>query len=566
MECKKEHYAGRSCTGLKLWVGIPTAHSVIAIAVAVVASGAHADTIETGNPDLTVRWDNTVKYSAAQRLDAPLGVLIADPNSDDGDRNFKKNGLISSRFDLFSELDIVYRKNMGFRMSAAAWYDSVYLRSNANPGFQGGAFPNQTSVAYNQFTRPTRDVHGRDAEVLDAFVFAKFDLGGFGTTVRAGRHSLLWGESVFFGGNAISGGQMPVDVVKLLSVPATQFKEAIRPVPMLSGQVQINPNVSVGAYIQTSESVSRIPASGSYFSNSDLVVDGAENLLLGPGVVPAVRLPDMRAKRWGQGGVQVKLRDNDVDYGFYAIQFHDKAPQVVPNISLTPGGPAPISYYLAYHENIKALGASVSKTFGDYNIATELSFHSNQDLASTQGVDVSAFTPAPPTNNSNNPGYAIGRTAHLNVSVLGNVAATALWKEASLVGEIAWNRVLSVTRNAAAIDPRGTRDGVALRVLFEPMYRSVLSGLDVGVPIGVGYAPKGSRPLAMNPNAWIPEGGGDISIGLNGTYLDAWRASLTYTHYYGSAAPLTGGAYNAYTWKQTRRDRDFIAFSARYTF
>ena len=50
-------------------------------------------------------------------------------------------------------------------------------------------------------------------------------------TVRAGKHSVLWGESLFFGTNAIAGGQQPFDVVKLLSVPSTQFKEAIRPVP-----------------------------------------------------------------------------------------------------------------------------------------------------------------------------------------------------------------------------------------------------------------------------------------------------------------------------------------------
>lgn len=552
---------------LKSWARMRPTRSAVAAAVALMASSAHASEFSTGNPDLTVRWDNTVKYSAATRLDAPSPALLANPNSDDGDRNFHK-GLISNRFDLFSELDVVYQKNLGFRMSAAAWNDSVYERSNANPGFPGGAFPNQTSVAYNQFTRATQDVHGRNAEVLDAFVFGKFDLDGHNTTVRAGRHSLLWGESVFFGGNAIAGGQMPVDVVKLLSVPNTQFKEAIRPVPMLSGQFQVNANVSVGAYLQTSASKVRAPAVGSYFSNSDLAIDGAENLLLGPGVPPAVRVSDRNAKRWGQGGLELKLRADDVDYGFYAIQFHDKAPQVVVNLGFVPGipTPLPVSYQQVYHENIRAIGASASKTFGNYNVAAELSFRSNQDLASTQGVDVSSFTPAPPTNNSNNPGYAVGRTAHMNISVLGNVESTPLWKEASVVGEIAWNRVLSITKNAAAADPNATRDGIAIRVLFEPTYRGVLSGLDVGVPIGIGYAPKGSRPLAMNPNAWIPAGGGDISIGLNTSYLDAWRFSLNYTHYYGPAAPITVGANSAYSWGQSLKDRDFISASARFSF
>lgn len=42
----------------------------------------------------------------------------------------------------------------------------------------------------------------------------------------------------------------PVDVVKLLSVPNTQFKEAIRPVQMLSGQVQLTSDVTLGGYYQ----------------------------------------------------------------------------------------------------------------------------------------------------------------------------------------------------------------------------------------------------------------------------------------------------------------------------
>lgn len=546
---------------------MPSAHirgiAALCGGLSIGATPALAVVLDTGNPDLNVRWDNTIKYSAARRLDEPSSVLISNPNNDDGDRNFGK-GLISSRFDLLSELDFIYKKNMGFRISAAAWNDSVYGRSNANPGFPGGAFPNQTSVPYNQFTAGTRDVHGSGSEVLDAFVFGKFDLVERSASVRAGRHSVLWGESLFFGANAIAGAQMPVDVVKLVSVPGTPFKEAIRPVPMVSGQVQITPDVSVGAYIQVASSRNRLPAAGSYFSNTDYAVDGAENIFFGPGA-PSPRFSDMKAKDSGQGGVQLKVNGGDIDYGFYLIQFHNKLPQIVPKLGMTPVGPAPVGHYIAYQEKIRAFGASASKTFGDYNVAAELSFRDNQDLASTQGFDTSALAPVA-NNNSSNPAYAVGRTAHLNISVLGSVPRTPLWGEATIVGEIAWNRVLNITKNATAADPNATRDGVAMRVVFEPKYRQVLPGLDLGVPIGIGYAPKGSRPMAMTPNAWIPEGGGDISIGLNGTYLDSWNFGLNYTHYYGTARTFNTGANQAFGWGQTLRDRDFISFNARYSF
>jgi len=543
----------------------PSTHlerAMLGAALALTLGRAGAVDLATDNPDLAVRWDNTVKYSAASRLKEANPGLLANPNLDDGDRNFGK-GLVSSRVDLLSELDITYQKALGFRVSGAAWYDQVYNRANDNPGFAGGAVPNQTSTAYNRFPEGTRKQHGRDAELLDAFVFGKFDLDGRQTTVRAGRHSILWGESLFFGGNAISGGQMPVDLVKLISVPSTQFKEAIRPVPQVSAQMQLNSRVSVGAYYQTSFVATRLPGAGSYFSNNDVSLAGAENLFVPTGPVPLTKIVD--GANSGQGGLQLRYRGDDVDYGFYVLRFHSKAPQLVPQIGMGPAGPQPVGYYLAYQEGIKAFAASASKTFGNYNVAIEGSLHTNQDLASTQGVDLAALG-LPATDNSGNPAYAVGRTAHINLSTLGTLDRNFLWKEANLIAELAWNRVLSISKNAGAADPHASRDGLAARMLLEPMYRNVFNGVDLGVPIGLGYAPKGSRPLAMHPNAWIPEGGGDVSIGINGSYFDALRFSLSLTHYFGALGTLNSGANNAFTYRQTLKDRDFIAASVRYAF
>jgi hypothetical protein len=237
-------------------------------------------------------------------------------------------------------------------------------------------------------------------------------------------------------------------------------------------------------------------------------------------------------------------------------------PPAVPAPTAVPG-----SYYFAYHEDIRALGVSASRTFGDFNVAVEASVRDNQDLASTQGADLSSFTPAPPSDNSGNPAYAVGRTAHANLSTLATLPATPLWREASLAAEIAWTRMLKVTKNAAALDPNGTRDGAALRFVLEPVYRSVFAGVDLGVPIGLGWAPKGSRPLSMtNSNLWIAEGGGDFTLGLNGSWRDAWRFSIGYTHYFGRAATFNDATTNAFSWQQSLRDRDFLSASLRVSF
>lgn len=155
--------------------------SVLALA-AMAACSAQAFEIDTGNPELTLRWDNTVKYSAGLRLDdrspglsqtkfGPTGVVGPNNiNQDDGNNNFDK-GLVSSRFDLFSEADLSWR-NLGARLSAAAWYDVVYNRPTSNTTLTSNHSP------ASEFPDDTRQVMGRDAEVLDAFVYGRFDLGG----------------------------------------------------------------------------------------------------------------------------------------------------------------------------------------------------------------------------------------------------------------------------------------------------------------------------------------------------------------------------------------------------
>ncbi|MDP2679098.1 MAG: DUF1302 family protein [Rhodoferax sp.] len=563
----------------------------VAAAALLAVTAATAVELDTDNPDLKIRWDNTVKYSAAARTGQPTAALLGNPNQDDGNRNFGR-GLISNRFDLLSEFDVEYQ-NFGARISAAGWYDAAYVGRNDNPGFAGGGTPNQLSVGYDEFTRETRKIHGSDFEVLDAFAQARFDLGGKRASVRLGQHTQLWGESLFFGGNAIAGGQGPVDVVKLASVPGTPFKEAMRPVPQVSGQIALMPNVTLGAYYQFGWRPSRLPAVGSYFSTLDMNPDGSEQILLpqaaqgGPFLDGNVlRGADQRARNSGQGGLQLRFTDDETDYGAYLIRFHNKTFQQVNNLGLrnvifagpagcvVPGsfatGPAscglvaPQTYNLAWHEDITAFGLSASRTFGAINLAVEGSVRDNQDLASTNAVNTQALGGGA-TDNGSNPAYAVGRTAHVNISTLWQVPETPLWREASLAGEIIWNRVLSITKNPNAVDPNATRDAVSLRLLFEPTYRQVVPGLDLGVPIGVGYTPDGSRSMALGPGGMPATGGGDFNIGLNGSYLDVWRFSLAYTRYFGPEGNFLD-ANNHYTYKQAMKDRNFISLSVRRTF
>ena len=560
----------------------------VALLVVSLVPTAQAFRIDTGNSDLKISWDNTLKYSTAWRVEGRSDKLT-DParnpsngNQDDGDRNFS-GGLISNRLDLLSEFDALY-KGFGVRLSGAAWYDQVYRQENDN---NSPFTANALSASHDEFTDKTQELHGRKAELLDAFAFGKVDIGKTTETLRVGQYALQWGESLFFGNNGIAGGMAPIDVVKLLSVPNSQFKEIIRPVPQVSGQLQIGPRLALGGYYQFRWEKTRLPAVGSYFSTSDTVDEGGERMILGeppPGGSQPVawfRADDEEAKDSGQGGVQLRVRPGaGLDLGFYAIRYHDKTPQLYarPGVDeqthqiINPGvvdfSQGKIGeYYLVYPENIQAYGMSATTTFGDWNVAAEVSMRRNTPLVSSLQVIIPAAPPFfpgvnPDADNNDDPAYAVGRSVHANFSWLASFGPSFISREASFLGEVAWNRLTSITDNDDALDPNAEKNAWGFRMVYEPTYRQVLSGLDLSVPLGFSYFPKGKSSVV---STFGPDKGGDMSIGLGAAYLDAWRFRLSYTHFYGPAQGFLDAKQNQ-SMKQSLADRDFVAFSVHRTF
>jgi len=535
----------------------PLAMSIMAL----ISPGVQAFEIDSAIPDLRLRWDNTIKYSNATRVKHASDQLTSKPNHDDGDRNFSR-GLVSNRFDLLSELDVTY-KNLGARVSGAGWYDSVYNRANDN---NSPTTANAFSVDHDEFTRATEKLHGRKGELLDAFVFARFNLGDSRATLRAGRHALVWGESLFFGANGIAGGMASIDAVKAASVPNTQFKELIRPTEQFSGQLQLTPDISVGAFYQWRWEETRLPASGSYFSALDILSEGAERMIVAPNpVIPGgeplafFREQDMKAKNSGQGGLQVRFRAGETDFGLYAIRYHDKTPQIY----IRPGLGAPDfasgsigTYQWVYPENIRAFGASVSHTFGEYNVAAEVSTRRNTPLNS-DGVTILDGS----GDNDGDARYAVGNSLHAQISWLATLGPSFIANEADFVGEVAWNRLLSVTKNRQALNPLADRDAANIRFIYEPRYRQFFPGVDLSVPVGLGFGIGNSSVVG----AFNGDKVGDLSIGLSALYLNAWRAGITYTHYFGPAGTSLDDD-NHISFKQSLKDRDFVSLSIQRTF
>ncbi|HAT29606.1 MAG TPA: DUF1302 domain-containing protein [Janthinobacterium sp.] len=538
---------------------------------------------ETGS-DLKVTWNNTFKYSSAYRIkDADAGLLagaypgagpadFSGANLDDGNQNFRKKGIVSNRVDWLTELDIGTR-TMGMRVSGAAWYDASYNRGNDNASPATNAAVN-TGIATNAFTEGTRKLHGRKAELLDAFVFARGSLGDMPGTVRLGRHTLQYGESLFFGANGIANAQGPVDLVKLLTVPGAQFKEILRPVTQLSGQLQILPNVSIGAYYQLAWEASVLPGAGSYLSSYDAAGAGASGFLLAPagsGAPVFLTQPDMKPRNGGQGGMQIKFTPagSDVEYGLYAARYHDKTPYFY--LGFAPGFPpgAPATVQAVYAEGIKTFGASASTVLAGFNVAAEVSVRRDTPLVSDPTPNfLSAKGVGMFANNSDNPAYATGNTAHLNLSAIYVLPTSSLFQGGSLLGELAWNRRTSVT-NQGSLDPNTTRDASAIRMIFEPAYYQVLTGLDLTIPIGLGYNIDGRSSAVMNFNGGSSHGG-DFNIGVSGSYRQEWKFGLSYVRFLGGEGtflknnPATNTPILSYA--QSLKDRNYISFNVKRAF
>jgi hypothetical protein len=532
-----------------------------------VAGSAYAFDIDTSNPDVKMSWDNTIKYSAGWRvrgIDADVANNSIGPqiNTNDGDLNFKKGALISNRVDLLSEFDFRYKNAYGFRVSGAAWYDDVYSHDNDNKGFAGGALVNTVSVPYNEFSSRTQQ-QKQTGEFKDVFVYGNFTPGAMNVNVKAGQFTQLYGETLFFGYNGIAAAQTPLDLDRGLAVPNSQFKEVAMPVKQVSTQIQINPNISVGAYYQFEWKQNRLPPVGSYFNFADFADKGGETIILGPGVA-VHRGKDNQPSDSGQFGAQAKFKIGDSEVGLYAAQFHDKMPQFYVRPGVGAGGGYIGDYVMTYGENIKTVGASLSTVLGETNVSAELSYRHNMPLV---GNGITIVTDAA-HDGDNNPAFPVGNTLHLNMSAISVFSATKLWDGASFVGELAYNKRLSVTDNKDQLDPLATKDAAAVQFIFQPEYFQVLPGLDLQVPIGVAYGLFGKSSVAGVSALMAPKDGGNISVGIKGDYKKTWQGLINFTHYYGSNGSVIRYDTPApqLSYKNFLGDRDNISVSIQRTF
>ncbi|RJG03004.1 DUF1302 domain-containing protein [Noviherbaspirillum sedimenti] len=549
----------------------------MAVSMAFLAAGnAAAFEIETGNPDVSVRWDNTVRYNVATRVGERDSRIANNQLFDEGDFSFDKGDLVANRLDLLTELDVVYKKNFGFRVSAAGWADAAYgSASKANP-----ALPAITNSYVNrQFSNYTkRFYHGPSGEILDAFLFAGIDAGEVPVKMKLGRHTVFWGESLFLGGalHSVSYAQNPLDLQKGSATPGVEAKELFRPLNQLSAQAQLTNDLSVSGQYFLEWDAYRYPEGGTYLGPADFGFNGPDRVFAGPPLNVVTRANALEPKNSGEFGLSARWSPEALDgtVGFYYRQFADKLPQpLITQIAPTP------QYRLIYADKVDLFGVSLAKNIGGVSVGSELSYRRNTPLSPR------LLGPAPGIPAQGETNGPRGDTFHGLINALGTIGRTPLFDAASWSGELTWAHWDKVRTGASLFNAEGffctvnvpgvgarpgdRRDGCATKnffgmaLAFTPTWYQVIPGVDLSAPMAYSRGLKGNAPTIFGGN----EDNGNFSLGLGADIHQKYRVDLKYVGYFGRLNTYgTNTVVSQNGFSSVLQDRDFVSLTLKTTF
>jgi hypothetical protein len=532
-----------------VFAGISTA-ALAGAAALLSGANAYAVEIETSNPDLKIRWDNTVRYNLGMRMEGQDPRIMASPSYDESNSKFGRHDVVTNRLDLLSEIDLNYKKQYGLRVSAAGWYDQAYHDRTVTAPALNGAF--QTSYANNRYNSSvSRYVNGPSAEFLDAFVWGNFNLGEVPFNVKLGRHTLAWGEGLLIGGHAISYSQSPADGVKALTSPGIETKEVFLPLNQISLKAQVTNDLSVMAQYFLEWKPTRVPHGGTYLMGAD-TAPTVDRLPAAPGF-SLPRTTNNQPGNTGNFGVGLRYNASAIDatLGAYYRRFDDYAPET--GIQML-GATGPFRF--TYARNVELFGVSMAKAVGPVSVGAELSYRKNGHLNSR--------TTYSPTQNTG----ARGNTLHAIVNGLYGLPKSPLWDTGIVMAELAYARLLNVTENedlyrgvgystasctrsgtsGATAQPGGkgdacsTRNFVQVAVNFTPQYLGVMPSWDLDLPVSLNYGVSGNSPTGSGFEKALT-----WSVGARLTYSQRHEFSLRYsdikasTRYNAAGTSVIGG-------------------------
>jgi hypothetical protein len=320
-----------------------------------------AGAISFGKGEITFTWDTTISWGAQYRLDDPDPAIIGlanggtaySVNGDDGNLNYG-TGIFSNVLKLTSEMDL-RGKSAGAFVRFRAFYD-------------------QENEDGDRLRTPLSDEAlkrvGSRADVLDAFIWKKFNLGSRPAEIRIGEQVLSWGESTFIQGgiNAIN----PIDV-SAIRVPGAELRDALLPEGLVSFNIGTSLNTSLEFFYLYDWGRTRIDPTGSYWSSNDFAGRGGDTVFLGFGdssdqmlspfsgqpFLGVPREPDRFADESGQYGAAFRVFAqglNETEFGFYFMNYHSRLPTINGRTGTFAGAIQARAFGIAGTAGLTALG------------------------------------------------------------------------------------------------------------------------------------------------------------------------------------------------------------------
>ena len=375
--------------------------------------------------DVNGLMTNKVSFGAVRRVASRDPNLVGignggtafTTNADDGDLAWDRADIVSAGFKLTSDLALS-AGNFGLFVRGSA-IDNPVLDSKSYFNRADYGTGREYDLGMREYKNGLIQEHvGHHVDLLDAYVFGRFDLGERGLNVKVGRQVLNWGESTFVqhGLNALLAAD-----VNRLRMPGFEIEEVQRPVGMAVLSLDLVENVSVEGFYQYEWQPTIIDATGTLLSTNDIAGIGATHANLGfgralqnqpassnanpatwclppPSLAPGFgspcipfgstvpRAPDREASNDGQFGGKLGLYVpflNNMDVALYGAKYNSRLPMLSGTSRNGPTDPASdANYFVEYPEDIKLYGVSFNTTIALLDVAVqgEYSYKDDQPL------------------------------------------------------------------------------------------------------------------------------------------------------------------------------------------
>lgn len=573
--------------------------------LAAVSSQAGAFQFDTGE-DWNIRWDNTFKGNLMARTHQ-ASASVVDPGyghgfpgsterlQDDADYsvNRKNGGIVSSRVDVLSELDVIWKQDFGFRISGSGWYDAAYENSD-NP--KKGTLPNglpydyswgMLSVKPGEYNNAAEEQAYAGGELLDAFVFGNWNIGDTALGIRAGRHTIYWGQSLLAGGalTGIAGSMAAIDIAKAYSVPGSEARELFMPDNKVSVIFQATDDLTFSGYYAFEHQVHRMPAAGTFFSPLEILTEKSEFLTVAAGTATTPRLglrvKDDKVEESGEYGLNLSYT-LDVMGGLEAsLVYINGSDRSTSGIYAAPGGLDPEKqalwlqpwdegganarvigqYGWVYKSDIETYGLSLSAQQFDISFGMDVTYKQdaalNPNFNAALGAGLAPTAPQPDAwSPSDYPG-ATGDVWGVVINGLGFLNADwGLWDGGTWIIEYTSSWLDSFGENEQLANARIRENRVTTQIgaVFRPTWYQVFPGWDLTVPMSVAYGIDGEQPPLSNVTQ---EEIGNASVGVEFNIKEQWNLSAKYNAFFGPTDNGTAGRV---------RDRDNVALTIKRTF